>query len=115
MHCISDPCEANCSRCSWHWPGALSAHTVSISSIMAHPSSRKTRTVASGNVAFSFDDHNISTPPHRGCPNAAGSEFDPPDENVAPLDFPHPALGKRDKVSQCLIVSPRESRANELE
>jgi hypothetical protein len=36
MHCMSDPCETNCSRCSRHRSGALSAHTVSISSIIAH-------------------------------------------------------------------------------
>ena len=36
MHCISDSCATNCSRCSSHWLGALSAHTVRISSIIAH-------------------------------------------------------------------------------
>src|SRR5271163_1382005 len=36
MHCISDPCETNCSRCSSHWLGAFRAHTVRISSIIAY-------------------------------------------------------------------------------
>jgi hypothetical protein len=39
MHCISDSSEANCSRCSLHSPGAFSAHTVRINSIIAHLSS----------------------------------------------------------------------------
>jgi hypothetical protein len=40
MHCISDSSEENCSRRSSHSPGALSAHTVRINSIIAHlPSS----------------------------------------------------------------------------
>jgi hypothetical protein len=62
MHCISDPCETNCSRCSRHRSGALSAHTVSIRSIIAHLSSSETRTVASESVTLPWRQI-ASTPP----------------------------------------------------
>jgi hypothetical protein len=47
MHCISDPCETNCSRCSSHWLGALSAHTVRISFDHRSPVFKRSRTVPS--------------------------------------------------------------------
>ena len=43
MHCMIDPCETNSNRCSSHWLGAFSAHTVRISSIIAHLLSSENR------------------------------------------------------------------------
>ena len=46
MHCISDPCEINCSRCSSHWLGVFNAHTVKMISITTHLPLSETPAVA---------------------------------------------------------------------
>lgn len=67
MHCINDSCETNGSRCSWHWPGALSAHTVSISSIIAHLSSSDTRSSPLANPACSTSKQSTSSRADPAC------------------------------------------------
>lgn len=46
MHCISDPCEINCSRCSSHWLGVFNAHIVKMISITTHLPLSETLAVA---------------------------------------------------------------------
>src|ERR1700733_15214946 len=82
MHCISDSSAANCSRCSLHWPGALSAHTVRMSSIIVHP--------------FQAEPHRVDCGILSGTPQLRGLI----DLATPTLSRPDTALGKTCKVSQ---------------
>ena len=102
MHCISDPCETNCSRCSSHWVGALRAHTVRISSIIAYLPSSETRTVASSGDCGIFPRRPQHLPsPLRVAERAAKATARERGDPARARDFSRSALGKRRKVSQC--------------